>query len=128
MFSLLIDYTKWHYTYAILNIFRLAQEFIRFFLNLFSVTLFAKTLFLPVMSIPVDDIHEAEVSDVIASFLGGLLMRLLGAIFRLIFILLGLVLSGATLIFFVVVLGIWLLTPVVFVALLYYGIHNMISL
>lgn len=120
MLSLFIDYISWHYTYALLNIFRLAKEFIRFFLNLFSVTLFFRTLFLPIFSIPVDDTVSSDIPDVIASFFGGIIIRIIGAFFRVLLICLGISLSLLTLIFFGIVFILWSILPAIFITLLYY--------
>jgi len=122
MFSLFIDYNKWHYSYAIVNIFRLAREFIRFSLNLFSVNLFLKSLFRPIFSIPVDDVDSENITDVGAVFIGGVVLRIVGAIFRLFFILLGLLFSFFTVIFFSCILVAWIIMPLIFVAVAYYFI------
>ena len=70
MFNLFIDYNKWHYTHAIINLFRLAKEFTRFFVNLFSIKLFLKSLFTPVFSIPVNDNSSTYIGDMVAVFIG----------------------------------------------------------
>jgi hypothetical protein len=115
MFSLFIDYSKWHYTYALENIFRLAKEFIRFFLNLFSVTLFLKTFFRPIFSVPVN-LHEAEDAvDTVSLIVGGVLIRIFGALFRLLLIILGLFFCMMSVVFFTCVFFVWLLMPVIFV-------------
>lgn len=122
MFSLFIDYNKWHYRYATLNIFRIARDFILFFLNLFSVSLFFRSLFQPIFSIPVDDVDSENISDVMAIFLGGIVLRIVGAIFRLFFISIGLLLSLTTFVFFTFLFIIWILLPILFIAIVYYFI------
>ena len=119
MFSLFIDYTKWHYSYAFIRIFRLAQEFLRFFFNLFSVKLFLKSLFSPIFSMSVKDLYSSEIGDMIEAFLGGILTRVLGAIMRSIFIILGLFMCLLTSIVFLCALFVWLLMPIVVIGLLY---------
>ncbi len=122
MFSLFIDYNKWHYTQALVNIFILAREFMRFFFNLFSVHLFFRSLLQPIFSIPVDDVESQNISDVIAVFLGGIILRIVGAIFRLFFILIGLFLCLLTSVLFVFVFLIWIIMPMVFIMIAYYFI------
>ena len=119
MFSLIIDYNRWHYSYAIVNIFRLANNFVRFFIGLFSVTLFLKSLFSPIFSLPVSDVYSTEIGDVIESFLGGVLTRILGAIFRLAFIILGLLFCILTVVGFVFIFVVWIVMPIVVIGLLY---------
>lgn len=122
MLSLFIDYNKWHYSYALLNIFRSAREFVRFFFNLFSINLFLKSLFSPIFSTPVTDTTSEDITDAVAFFIGGIILRVVGAMFRTMLILLGLVFSIITLIMFSVIFVLWLILPLVFVALLYYFI------
>lgn len=122
MFSLFIDYNKWHYTQALVNIFILAREFMRFFFNLFSVHLFFRSLLQPIFSIPVDDISSENVSDVVAVFLGGIILRIVGAIFRMFFILIGLLLCVITFVLFVLIFFIWIIIPLIFITIVYYFI------
>lgn len=120
MFNLFIDYNKWHYTYALLNIFRLTKEFVRFFLNLFSIKLFLKSLLLPVFSIPVNDVETETFTDIFAVFLGGIVLRIVGAIFRIFFIFLGILFSLVTIIFFSVLFVLWIFMPLIVMILTSY--------
>ncbi len=119
MLNLFIDYSKWHYTYALLNIFRLAVEFVRFFLNLFSVKLFLKSLFSPLFSVPLTT-ESNYYGDIIAGFVGGTLVRIIGALFRSVLIICGLGFSLVTIIFFFIAFVIWLILPLVILVTLYY--------
>lgn len=119
MLSLFIDYTKWHYSFAFINIFRLAREFARFFLNLFSVSLFLRTLFSPIFSIPVNDVDSVEASDMIAVFLGGVILRIVGAVIRFVVLVVGLFLSITSLVFFTIISMLWLSMPLVGIGLVY---------
>lgn len=127
MFRLFTDYTKWHYMYAVVNILRLAQEFTRFFLNLFSVPLFLKSLVSPIFSVPIYDVESVDVIDWVAVFIGGIVLRIVGAIFRLAFIVLGLFFTVINLVFFAVAFILWLIMPAVFVTLVYYVIALIFS-
>jgi hypothetical protein len=120
MLSLFIDYTKWHYTHAIVGIFRLTREYVRFLLNLFSVALFLRTLFLPIFSIPIDDMRSLDIPDMIATFLASIIIRIVGALARSLLIILGLSLSMLTCIFFATLFVLWVFLPGVFIMLLYY--------
>lgn len=93
-----------------------------FFLNLFSVSLFIRSLFRPIFSIPVDDVDSENITDVGAVFIGGIVLRIVGAIFRLFFIFLGLLLSLITLLSFTAIFIIWIFLPLLFVIILYYFI------
>ena len=119
MFRLFIDYSKWHYTQAVVNIFVLAKEFARFFFNLFSVSLFLRSLFLPVFSIPVNDVESEGVFDMVAVFIGGILIRIVSAIFRLGFIAVGLLLNLLTVVFFSLVFVLWITVPLILIFLAY---------
>jgi hypothetical protein len=119
MFSLISDYTKWHYSYALAAIISLAQEFVRFFFNLFSVKLFLKSLFSPIFSIPTNDISSTEISDLAAAFAGGFLTRIIGVLFRLLFIILGLLGGIISILVFMITFVVWVLLPVVVPVLIY---------
>ncbi|MBP6948799.1 MAG: hypothetical protein KBC41_03890 [Candidatus Pacebacteria bacterium] len=119
MISLFIDYTKWHYTHAVVGIFVLTREFIRFFLNLFSFSLFVRTLFSPIYSIRVAHIEEDAITDILAVFIVDTIMRLLGAMIRLTSICLALFFSVLTLVFSILLFVTWLTMPVVFLTLIY---------
>ena len=97
----------------------LTKEFVRFFFNLFSVSLFLKSLFSPIFSIPVNDVRSDEISEMIAVFIAGLFIRLLGAFLRMGFIVVGLFLCISSIVFFTGVFFIWLSMPLFFVAILY---------
>lgn len=120
MFSLFIDYTSWHYSYALLNILRLGKEFIRFFFNLFSVPLFIRSFFSPIFSVSADLGEADDGADTVALIISAVLMRVLGMILRSIFIVLGLFFSSITFVFFVCIFLLWLVTPIVFVVSVYY--------
>ena len=55
----------------------------------------------------------------VAGFMGGFLTRIIGAFFRLVLIMLGLLCSLLSVGFFLVVMILWLFLPVVMPALLY---------
>lgn len=125
MVSIFIDYTKWHYTYALVNIFTLTKEFVRFFLNLFSVRLFLASLFTPIFSVPVNSIESSMVSDMLAEVIGGMVARLIGALFRSALILLGIFCSILSVLFFTVVCAMWISMPLI-IALVVYCIYLLI--
>ncbi len=119
MFGLISDYTKWHYSYALVAIVHLAQEFARFFFNLFSVGLFLRSLFSPIFSISLNDVASPEVSDVVAVFMGGVFTRIIGACVRTFFILVGLLSGVVSVIVFSFIGIVWILLPIIFPALIY---------
>ena len=120
MLSLFFDYTTWHYTHALVVVLQLTRDFVRFFLNLFSVKLSLQNLFRPVFSIPVDGAESTYGGDVVATFLGGMLVRLLGAFFRTLLILLGVFTSILTVLFFMIVSILWIGMPALLCATAYY--------
>jgi hypothetical protein len=113
MLSFIIDYSKWHYSYALLAVLKLLKEFMRFFMNLFSVSLFIRTLFSPLYSTPVNIKSAQDGADAFGLITGGVLIRILGALFRLVLILCGLMLSILGFIFFCSVFVVWMCMPVV---------------
>lgn len=119
MFGLISDYAKWHYSYALLAIVHLAQEFVRFFFNLFSVTLFLKSLFSPIFSISLNDVSSPEVSDIVAVFMGGVFTRIIGAFVRSLLILIGIICGLMSSLFFVIVGVMWICMPVALPLLVY---------
>jgi hypothetical protein len=115
MFSFFIDYGRWHYSYAPLAILKLLKEFVRFFINLFSVSLFIRTLFNPLYSSPVNLKSARDGTDTFGLITGGVVIRVLGALFRLVLIICGLVLCMLSFVFFTCVFVIWVCMPIVIV-------------
>lgn len=118
MLELFINYTKWHYTQAIISLFILAREFIRFFVNMFSIPLFIRSLFLPILNIPVNINTKEEIGDIFATFVAGIIVRALGAFVRLMLIILGIFFIILTIVSFSFIFILWLVVPLFFLGIL----------
>src|SRR5688572_8031457 len=108
----LMDYLFWHYRNGISDAKNLSKNLLWFLWNFFSINLLLKTLFSPWQKL-----NERRTKGSLQSFFESLvintLMRLVGAVIRLIFIFLGLIIIAfsAVLLFFFNIL--WLIMPAI---------------
>lgn len=126
---ILPTYLFWHYTKAPSRIISLTVDLVRFNLHLFSISIMLKTLFSPWRKISEDyKMKGLDITELLTSFTVNTIMRIMGAIFRSIVIILSLVFAT------VIILGgflffiYWLLLPVAVIFLLIFGPGIMIAL
>ena len=115
-------YLRWHYGPALKNALAIISNIIWFLWHFFSIGILSKTLFAPWERLQ----EKREKGLNIEGFLGTLLlntvMRLVGAIVRLIFILIGLVSILATIIASAIFLCVWLVLPLAIIFSIAFGI------
>lgn len=120
IFLALPYYLSWHYTDALTDMRRIWKNFFIFIWNFFSISLLVSTLFSPWHRMQES---YGRIEDVFGNFVVNTMMRLVGAVVRLIFIIMGTfslilcaVLGVAALIF-------WLVLPFILIYTFLQGIN-----
>lgn len=108
---ILPQYVVWHYGMAIVDIQRIAGNFLRFFYNLFSVRLLASTLFAPWQKVSESAPKGADLGDVVSNLIFNGIMRGIGFVVRLTFILIGLTSMAVGFVLAIVFFILWIILP-----------------
>ena len=120
-------YFAWHYGEALSDIIRLWTNYIWFFYNFFSLPVLVKTLFAPWQRIQEGKRRAGfHVEDIAEAFVTNLVMRFVGFLIRVIFIVI-----GTAVVLFVSWIGVliiilWTVLPAVAVASFIFGISKVI--
>ncbi len=86
VFLALPYYLSWHYTEALVDMRRIWTNFFVFIFNFFSISLLLQTLFSPWHKVQES---YGKIEDLFGNIIINTMMRLVGAIVRLIFIVMG---------------------------------------
>ena len=105
------SYFRWHYSQALDDLLNISKNSFSFVLNVFSVKELTLNLFSPFERITVDYSREWSFEGTVGAWIVNGLMRLVGAVIRLIIILLGLISLAFALILSIIAFFIWLLWP-----------------
>ncbi len=126
MLSLLEHYLVWHYGQAYRDIYHVWMNFIWFCFNFFSITDLFASLFQPWKRMGEDYPKAFDLAKIVSTFIVNILMRIVGAMVRLIVITIGL--TFASLVFFIglAILLVWTVMPVFFVAIIVMGLSLII--
>lgn len=120
VFLALPYYLAWHYTTALTDMKNIWKNFFTFIFNFFSITLLIKTLFSPWH-------RMAESYGKIEDFFGNLMvntiMRMVGAIVRLMFIVVGIFSLLLCTILGLVIFAFWLILPFLLIYTLLEGVY-----
>lgn len=116
-----LQYTSWHYSRGIHDTVVLWSNIIWFLSHFFSLSLLISTLFSPWKRLQEKRKAGFDIEDVLSVFLVNILMRILGFLFRITLITLGLLFLTLALLAMVLHLAIWILFPILVPALIYYG-------
>lgn len=119
-------YISWHYTTAIISYFKIWSNFLWFVNDFFSIQILIRTLFAPWQRIRENyNAGSLDVQGFFESLVANILMRIVGAIVRLITIIIGIIFL--LIVFTAGLLGffIWLLLPFL---ILFVFIFSLISL
>jgi hypothetical protein len=120
-------YLIWHYTTAYTDIFRLWVNYVWFFYNFFSIPLLAKTLFAPWQRISERRRGGFSLEDVAEVIMVNTIMRLVGFIVRIIFIVIGSILVLSVFFGGALLVLIWTVFPVLAIVSIFYGLDTLIS-
>lgn len=119
---LALNYFYWHYTRALSDFFRVWGNFFWFFWYFFSIGLLLGTLFSPLQRLDEQYKKGLYPEQWFETFVVNSLMRLTGAVVRLVLIAIGIVALLATAVFGVGFFIAWLLVPVLVAATFIGGI------
>ncbi len=117
----LSQYLMWHYTLAYRDIAATYLNFTWFIAHFFSMPILLRTLFSPWKRINTGH-RKFDFEDWATSIVFNIMSRIVGAIVRSIFLVIGTTLLGLLTVFFLCFLLLWCLLPVLVWYMLYYGI------
>ena len=129
MLKLSFGYIYWHYTRAIKELFLNIKNFLWFLYNFFSIGLLTSTLFSPWLGLGEKYNREdiLNFADHLGAFFVNTIMRLIGAVVRLVVIIFGLILMLCCAIVGFLLIAAWILYPVIIIFFLYSGLRLMIK-
>ena len=119
--SLIERYITWHYGQAYSDIYHVWTNFIWFFFNFFSIKLLFSTLFSPWKRMGEEYPAGFDIGRAAQTWVVNILMRFVGAGVRLIVIAVGLSFALLAFLLGLVVLVVWTVMPIFFVALIISG-------
>jgi hypothetical protein len=126
LISLFEHYLTWHYGQAYRDIYNVWVNFIWFCFNFFAISDLFKTLLEPWKRMGEEYPKGLDLAKIAQTLIVNLLMRAVGITVRLLVI--GIGLTFASLVFFIglIVLLLWTVMPIVFVALIVIGLSLII--
>jgi hypothetical protein len=114
-------YIRWHYSTAIRSIARIVENIIWFIWHFFSIELQAKTLFAPWQRLREVRKRGFDLEDMLGTWLINLVMRFVGFLVKIVFIIIGLVAIVVTFILSAGFVVIWLALPFIIIFLFVFG-------
>ena len=122
MLMLSFYYLRWHYSDGIFDLVGVIRNFLWFFYEFFSIPLLLKTLFVPFNRIKEE--HQKGFNPALwaQELLVNTLMRVVGALLRVLTILIGIIIELLTLISGFAFVIIWLCVPLLVIFLIGFGI------
>jgi len=123
MAALFPAYFRWHYTRAYRDAFALWMTFLWFAMHAFRIPLHLRTLFSRFHRLGERyDTEGFDVADMASAFIINTLMRMVGAVMRLIVIFCGLIAWSAVFLGGVVFFAVWTVYPVVIPFCIAFGV------
>lgn len=121
------NYFLWHYGKALLDFANLWKNLVVFFYQFFSIPTLLLSLFSPWHRM--NDAYSGQLTfeATVGTFIVNTIMRLVGAIVRAIFIVLGLVCIFASIVIGFVAFGLWIVMPIVWFYLFTAGFSLLLS-
>ncbi len=120
--NLALYYIKWHYSRAIFDLIGIIRNFLWFFYNFFSIRLLLKTFFKPFRRLGENYNKGLDLQAMAESFIINTLMRFVGMLLRLTLITIGILCMLFTVLFGIFFLTAWILSPVLVLFLILFGI------
>ncbi|MFZ2621341.1 MAG: hypothetical protein WAX85_00040 [Minisyncoccia bacterium] len=120
-------YLSWHYGRAFSDIKNIWKNFMIFFYNFFSIPLLFFSLFSPWQRMRDNYSAEFTVENILGTILVNFMMRLVGAVVRSFFIIIGIISIILCLILGFVIVYVWILLPFILIYTLMYGVALLTS-
>lgn len=120
VFLALPYYLAWHYTTALSDMKNIWKNFFSFIWNFFSIGLLVRTLFSPWHKMAE---NYGKIEDLFGNLIVNTMMRLVGAVVRLLFIIMGLFSIVLCAVVGVAVYIFWLVLPFLLIYTLLQGIY-----
>ncbi len=127
LIELFLNYWRWHYSRAILNIILIWKDFIWFLWNYFSIKQLLRTFFVPWKRLREESAGISELFNLFTSVVVTFLMRIIGVIIRSIVIITGLIFILLALAGGVLFLVFWITMPVILTVTLTAGVQMLIK-
>lgn len=123
MFLLVVSsYMHWHYIEAPGQILHLGKNFLWFIGHFFSIGVLLRSLFAPWKRMESHRHNGWDFEEIAGNIVSNILSRIIGAFFRAILIVTGLLVSCALVVSMVAVYLFWIAAPFAVVALFLYGV------
>ncbi|MEX1027422.1 MAG: hypothetical protein WD049_05365 [Candidatus Paceibacterota bacterium] len=107
----LVDYVVWHYTRAMRDGARIVRNLVWFCFHFFSIALLARTLIAPFEKLGEQYPQGFHPAKMLSTFVVNILMRVVGAIVRLVVISIGFLSMAAVLLAGVAAFVVWAIFP-----------------
>ncbi len=116
------DYLLWHYTESFGYIFSFWKNIIWSIFRIFSTKTMFLNLFTPWRRMDIEYPENFSIDEYLSDFIINTLMRIVGFLIRVIFIFFNFIFFTITLVFMTASFFIWILMPILVLALFIYGI------
>ena len=126
-FLILPHYIIWHYSQGLIDLKNIWRNFIVFFYEFFSIPTLILTLFSPWRRIQDTHAHDFSFDGIAGAIVVNTLMRIVGAVVRLVFIVLGIICVICTAVSGLAVLLVWITMPFVLIYTITTGLSLLIS-
>lgn len=114
-------YLRWHYGQALKGVFSITANIVWFFWHFFSIGILSETLFAPWERLREERKRGLDINDFLITLIINTVMRAVGAIVRLTFILIGLALIAVAFVSGILFFCAWLIFPAVIIFSIVFG-------
>lgn len=122
-----IDYLRWHYTKALVELCRIYKNITVFLYGFFSIGVLLRSYFAPWRRLGEDyPSNLLDIAGILSVLVVNTLMRLFGLVMRTVIIVFGLLIVCLFIILFPFLLLLWLLLPLIVLTLFILGIFLLI--
>ncbi len=121
------DYFRWHYSSALRQIFSVWSNLMWFMVYFFSLPQLAGSWFAPWKRMTEKRTRAWNFEDMLGTFFINLMSRLIGALIRTVFIVIGMIALCTTILFGIITYLFWIAAPAFIVALCGLGIGLIVS-
>lgn len=123
MMGLILGYLQWHYGKAIKSLGAIWKNFFTFIFHFFSINLLLKNFFDPWKRMNDSYPHKFDPKLYVYAFITNTITRIVGMIMRSVLLITGLISLGILIILYPIALILWLITPLIILALLWSGLQ-----